>query len=242
MTTWWPIARLVAAALILAAILAQLQRTLEIALRAETPWASHLPTVITNFFSFFTILSNLSAVLALFIAVVWAWTAGRDAVAEPRWLAMLLVCASTYMIITGVVYNTLLRGIELPQGQTVPWSNEVLHLIGPLFLLLDVLVAPRRRALPWATVLAAAVFPIVWAVYTLVRANMIVSPGTGNPYWYPYPFLDPHQPGGYAIVAVYVVGIAAVIIGVSAAVVWAGRRRAQRVGDVDEPLALVDRE
>lgn len=33
-------------------------------------------------------------------------------------------------------------------GTTVPWSNEVLHVVGPLFLLIDLLLAVRRRALP----------------------------------------------------------------------------------------------
>ncbi|MFE7651250.1 Pr6Pr family membrane protein, partial [Streptomyces phaeoluteigriseus] len=110
---------------------------------------------------------------------------------EPRWLAVLLMCASSYMIVTGVVYNTLLRGIALPQGATVAWSNEVLHVVIPLLMLLDVLVAPRRRALRWSAVAVAAVFPIVWVVYTLVRANLVVSPGTGEHWWYPYPFLNP---------------------------------------------------
>ena len=27
------------------------------------------------------------------------------------------------MLVTGVVYNLLLRSIELPQGTTVPWSS-----------------------------------------------------------------------------------------------------------------------
>ena len=35
---------------------------------------------------------------------------------------------TTYMIVTGLVYNILLRGIELPQGsEPIPWSNETLH-------------------------------------------------------------------------------------------------------------------
>ena len=41
------------------------------------------------------------------------------------------------MVVTGVVYNLLLRGIVLDQGTTVPWSNEVMHLVGPAFMLLD---------------------------------------------------------------------------------------------------------
>lgn len=226
MTNWWPYARLAAALLGLSAVITQLAITLQNALSATTPWASHLPTVGVNFLSFFTIDSNVFAVAMLLIAAIWAWTKGRQAEREPAWLATLLVCASTYMIVTGIVYNVLLRGVELPQGVTVAWANEVLHVVFPLFLLLDVLFAPRRRVLPWGTVLVAAVFPVLWAAYTLIRANLIVAPATGNPWWYPYPFLDPHLvPGGYLGVAGYIVGIAATIIGVAALVVWVGRKR-----------------
>jgi len=227
MTTWWPYARLAAAALTLAAIIAQLQLTLSNAASASTEWGSHLPTVATNFFSFFTIQSNLLAAVVLTIAGVWALRQREAAAQEPGGLALALTCASTYMIVTGVVYNLLLRGIPLLPGATVPWSNEVLHVVAPLFLLADVLFAPRRRALPWSAVLIAAIYPIVWVVYTLTRSELIISPTTGDPWWFPYPFLNWHVIG-FGAVALYVVGIAAAIIAVAAFVVWTGRRRGIR--------------
>lgn len=233
MTTWWPYARLAAAVLSLAAIIAQLSRSIQNALDATTEWGQHLPTVAANFLSFFTILSNLLAAIVLIIAAVWALRHRRDDRPEPNGLAVALACASTYMIVTGIVYNTLLRGVELPQGVTVPWSNEVLHVVFPLFLLLDVLFAPRRRALSWSTIFIAAIFPILWAIYTMIRANFITSPATGNTWWYPYPFLDPRLVGGYLGVAGYIVGIAIAIIGVAALVVLVGRRRGARVAAGD---------
>lgn len=227
MTTWWPYARVAASVLGLAAIIAQLSRTMQNASAATTEWGGHIPTVAANFLSFFTIESNLLAAIVLTIGAIWALRHRESTDAEPQWFAVLLLCVSTYMIVTGIVYNTLLRGVELPQGVTVPWSNEVLHVWFPVFLLLDVLFAPRRRALAWSTVFIAAIFPVVWAVYTLVRANMIIAPATGDTWWYPYPFLDPHLvPGGYVGVAAYVVGIAAAIIAAAYFVVWIGRRRA----------------
>lgn len=230
MTTWWPFARLAAFLLGMAAVLAQLTRSVQNALESPTEWGAHLPTVGANFLSFFTIDSNILAAIALAIGAVWAWTTGRNGEREPRWLAVLLACASTYMIVTGIVYNLLLRGIELPQGVTVVWANEVLHVIIPLFLLADVLFAPRRRTLPWSTVGIAAIFPILWVVYTLIRANLIVAPATGEAWWYPYPFLNPHRvPGGYLGVSGYIVGIAAAILAVAAFVIWVGRKRGARV-------------
>ena len=224
MTTWWPYVRLAAAVLGLAAIIRQLTLSLGNALSSETAWGGHLPTVIANFFSYFTILSNVLAVIALVIGGLWMLRTRRTAEAEPAWLATLLACASTYMIVTGIVYNLLLRNIPLA-GISDVWTNETLHVVIPLVMLADVLFAPRRRALPWGAMLTAVIFPIVWAAYTLIRANFITSPATGNPWWYPYPFLDPHLQGGYLGVIAYILGIAVAIIAVAAFVVWVGRRR-----------------
>lgn len=181
-------------------------------------------TTVANFFSFFTILSNIGAVVVLTWAAIRSWTRRTDGV-DSLGLAVTLASVATYMIITGIVYNTLLRFVTLPQGTTVPWSNEVLHVVVPIFLLLDVLFAPGRRALGWRTIWAVLIFPLAWVVYTLVRANLVVNPLSGLPYWYPYPFLDPNNPSGYLSVAAYVIGIAVAIAATAAFVVWVGRRR-----------------
>ena len=226
----WSVVRLVTAALILAAVVHQLIVTVSNALASTTPHGSNVPTVLTNFLSFFTIESNLIAVVAFALAGAWGLRAA-DGERLPRGLSILLACAATYMITTGIVYNILLRGIELPQGATVAWANEMMHLVGPLVLLADVLVAPGRRPLRKRTVLVIAAFPVVWAVYTLVRGPLVTSPATGLPYWYPYPFLNPHQPGGYLAVAAYIVGIAIVVLVIGAGVVWASRRKRRVAAD-----------
>jgi len=225
---FWTVLRAAASVLIAAAIIAQAARSISGAIEG----GRDVTTTVVNFFSFFTILSNVLSVIALAWAAVWFWTRGRrDAAApEPRSLAVALACATTYMLVTGVVYNTLLRGIPLPQGTTVPWSNEVLHVVGPLVLAADLFLGPRRRALGWKTILAVLVFPVAWVVYTLVRGPLTTSPITGDPFWYPYPFLNPHNfDNGYAGVAVYVVGIAVAISLAAVLVLWVGRRRGARL-------------
>lgn len=224
--TTWTVLRLAMAGATVAAIAAQLTKS--VATAGEL--GRDVGTTIANFFSFFTILSNASAAVVLAWIAVWYLLRGRGAaVAEPTGLAVALACVSTYMIITGIVYNALLRGITLPQGsEPIPWSNEVLHLIGPLFLLVDVFVGPLRRALPWRSLWAVVAFPIVWVVYTMIRGPLVVNPVTGDPFWYPYPFLNPNAAGGWPSVVVYVIGIAIAIIAVGAFVLWWGRRRAAR--------------
>lgn len=228
MTRWWPYLRLTAAVLAVAALSRQLAQTLGNAQSATTEWGQHVPTIVANFFSYFTVLSNIWAVIALTVGAIWMLRTRGSVDPEPRWLATLLACASTYMIVTGVVYNLLLRSISL-DGIGEFWTNETMHVVIPLVMLADVLFAPRRRALEWPAVLVVAAFPILWAAYTLVRADFIIAPLTGVPHWYPYPFLNPHLDGAnYGTVALYIVGIAAAIIGIAALVVWMGRRRGIR--------------
>ena len=224
----WPFVRVAGAVLIVVAAVAQLVRTIQNALAAVPPATGHIPTVVADFLSFFTIQSNLASAVVLVIAAVWAWTKGRDATQESQGIAIALACVTTYMIVTGIVYNTLLRNVELPQGVTVWWSNEILHVVAPLLLLSDLLFAPKRRALAWSTAWIIVIYPIVWVVYTLLRAPLITAPATGAPYWYPYPFLDPNLQGGYFGVAIYVVAIAAAVVAGGFLVIWAGRARARR--------------
>ena len=232
----WSVARAAMAAVTIAAIVAQLSKSIGTA----TGLDRDVTTTVVNFFSFFTILSNASAAIVLLWAAVWFWTRGRRADAEPLSLAVALACVSTYMIITGIVYNTLLRNIELPQGsEPIPWSNEVLHLIGPLFLLADVLLGPLRRALPWRALWAIVGFPILWVIGTMIRGPLVTNPVSGDPFWYPYPFLNPNNAGGWPSVVAYVIGIAVAIIAVGALVVWVGRRRAASVNAATVPEAVL---
>jgi hypothetical protein len=223
----WSVLRLLMAATILAAIIAQLMASMSRSIADQT----NTVTVIANFFSFFTILSNAGSVIVLAWAAIWYFRRNGHERVEPRGLAIALASVTTYMIVTGIVYNLLLRDIELPQGsRPIPWSNETLHVIGPIFLLLDLLLGPLRRRLPWRNSLLILVFPIVWVVYTLIRGPLVTNPVSGNPFWYPYPFLDPHNfDNGFGGVAVYIVGIAIGILAVGALVVWVGRRRGARL-------------
>ncbi|MBC9926780.1 MULTISPECIES: Pr6Pr family membrane protein [unclassified Leucobacter] len=222
MTRVWPWVRLAGAALILAAVIAQLSVTITGAIDHHRDVA----TTAVNFMSFFTIQSNLLAMVTLAVGAFLSWRRPATESREPIWFAALLASVTTYMIVTGIVYNTLLRGVALPQGTTVPWSNEVLHVIAPLILLLDLLVAPGRRGLGWGRILTIAAYPIAWVAYTLIRGPITVNPVTGEPWWYPYPFLNPHLvPGGFLGVTGYIIGIAIAIVAVGAAVLWWGRRR-----------------
>lgn len=235
---FWTIMRLIAALGIGAAIVAQAIQSFTGAVEN----GRHVATIVSNFFSFFTILSNLFSVLVLLWAVLWFWTRGHRKAAEPRGLALSLAAVTTYMIVTGIVYNLLLRGIALEPGSIIGWSNEILHLIGPVFLLLDLFLGPKRRRLAWGSIAGILIFPIAWVLYTLVRASYITNPATGDPWWYPYPFLNPHL-NTYPALLAYIGGISVAIAAVAAIVVWVGRLRGRRAdaatGAVETVTVLV---
>jgi len=117
----------------------------------------------------------------------------------------------------------VLRNVELPQGATLDWSNEILHVWGPLYMVIDWLFAPGRHRLDWTHIGTIVVFPLVWVTYTLVRGPLTFDPLREGPY-YPYPFLDPvNSANGYLSVAFYVILIAAVIGLVGAGVIRISR-------------------
>ncbi len=176
-----------------------------------------------NFVSFFTIESNIIAAVTFGIgAGVLLLTKGDG----PAWFATLRLGAVTYMTITGLVYNLLLRGYPLPQGRTLEWANEVFHVVMPIVVLLDWLLAPGRGRLDYKKIWVVIAFPIVWCAYTLIRAPFAVDPSLGTTPWYPYPFLDPQlSHNGYVSVAFYIIVIALVICSIAAGAIWVSHRR-----------------
>ena len=81
---------------------------------------------VVNFFSYFTILSNAVSAIVLLIGAWLAFTRRGD----PYWYNLVRACVVTYMATTLVVYNLLLREVSLDQATTVPWSNEIMHVVG----------------------------------------------------------------------------------------------------------------
>lgn len=211
--------RAVIAIAILAALIGQLMTSV-------TFWTARgdasIALDLLNFFSFFTIESNVLAMVVLGVLV--AAQLGRPRLG--RRFDVLLLCVTTFMVITGIVYNILLRGIDLPQGATLGWSNEILHLIAPLWLLVDWMLSSGKRDVRFGDLGIVAIFPVVWLAYTLVRGPFTLDQATGRDWWYPYPFLDPAtHASGYGGVALTSVLIAAAVVPAAAGLVAFARWR-----------------
>jgi len=189
--------RWIIAALVVAAIATQLAH-----LRGLEP-----PGSIVNFFSFFTIEANLIAVVVFVVGAI----PGREPTS--RWYDLVRGAAATYMSVTGVVYAVLLSDLPAAADSTIPWVNEVLHYLMPLVVFLDWLFVPPERAIRFRESLTWAAFPLVYAIYSLIRG------AATN--WYPYPFLNVDMHGlGRVLVNCVGIGIGTILF--VAAIGWLG--------------------
>ncbi|ROR91631.1 Pr6Pr family membrane protein [Nocardioides aurantiacus] len=186
---WMPVARVGVALLGFSAVVTELATLVERgSFRAS------------QFFSFFTIQSNLLVVVVLLATAL----AGER---RSRFLDRLRGATTVYMVVVLLVFAVLLAGLEGVALTAVRWDNTVLHQLVPVAVLLDWLLDPPAERIPWRTGLLWLLYPLLYAAWALVRGLL-----DG---WYPYPFLDPGT-GGYAGI-----GTTAAVIAVGAAgLVW----------------------
>jgi hypothetical protein len=164
-----------------------------------------------NFFSFFTIQSNLFAIAMLGLVVI---------VRPPersRLFDAVRGAVTLYIAITGVVFALLLAGLQESLDTHIAWVDFAVHKLMPVVLVADWLIDPPRHRLSFKVGLAWLLYPLAYLVYTLIRGAQVD--------WYPYPFLDVgrHGYGGVLVnCAVMLVGF----VVASAAVVAIGNWRA----------------
>ncbi|MES2068860.1 MAG: Pr6Pr family membrane protein [Pseudomonadota bacterium] len=149
---------------------------------------------VVNFFSYFTNLSNLFAAFVLLHAALRFFTR-REAFASSD---QVRAVSAVNMAVVGIVFTVLLRNEDL--GSLLPWINFVLHYVMPCIIVLDWLLQAPARKLGAGQLLLVQVFPALYLAYVLVRGSRVG--------WYPYPFLNPANVGGYGGVAAYAIGIA----------------------------------
>ena len=162
-----------------------------------------------NFFSFFTVDANILAALVLLVAGAAALRGNQS-----RELSGLRGAVTTYMAITGIVYNLLLADLTENLQTNVQWANVIVHILMPIVLVVDFLIDRTVHRLGLRNALWWLVFPLVWTAYTLIRGAIVD--------WFPYPFLD-HRLHSIGVVALYVVGIAVAFFVVSTALAYSTR-------------------
>jgi hypothetical protein len=167
-----------------------------------------------NYFSYFTILSNLIVALVL---TCWRWSPNS------RWGSFFArpttqSAAAVYITIVCAVYSLVLRNIWNPQGLQ-KLADVLLHDLLPVLYVIFWFAFVQKNKLRWVDALWWLVFPTLYCGYVLARGSR-----TG---WYPYPFLHATNLG-YAGVArngfMLLFAFLALGLGLIAIAKWLSRR------------------
>lgn len=168
---------------------------------------------VNNFFSYFSILSNILVATTLTVAALGGANGFARFFSRPG----VQTAVALYISVTGIVYSLVLRAIWDPVGwQRV--ADQLLHDAMPLVYVLFWLLFVRKGTLGFASVGWFLAFPIAYAAYSMIR-GLIVD-------WYPYPFVDASVlPAGELIVNVIVMTAGFAILGAIYVLLdrWLGR-------------------
>jgi hypothetical protein len=169
----------------------------------------HPPFDITNYFSFFSIQSNLFTAFVLALSALRIYRGD-----SPDNLTFWRGAAVLYLTLAGTVYLILLGGVSESLQNPREQTNAVLHYLVPTALLADWFLTPKKRV-TFATGLLWLLYPLGYVLYSLGRGHFS--------HWYPYPFLTPSASGYVGIVSVCLVMAAAMVLFIGL-LTWTTRR------------------
>ena len=138
---------------------------------------SSIPETIIQYFSYFTILSNLLVTIACSILLFKPTSTIGKFFCKPTTLTALTI----YITVVGLVYNIVLRFLWAPQGLQ-KMVDELLHSVIPLLFITYWYIYVSKSLLKWKQVYLWLVFPFIYCIYILIRGAI-----TGL---YPYPFIN----------------------------------------------------
>ena len=174
-----------------------------------------------NFFSFFTIQSNLLGITVLAAAALVRRPERSQA------FEIIRTAATIYMTITGVVFAVLLTGVQENLDTHIAWVNDTVHAILPLVLVVDWLIDPPQHRLAARAIAFWSAYPLAWFAYTLIRGP--------HAHWYPYPFVDVSE-HGYGRVLLNGVGLVVFFSVVAAVFLVVGNKQVRSRGS-GQPVA-----
>lgn len=158
---------------------------------------------VLDFFSYFTILSNI-------VVVVVATMLWRNPNRNSGLFRVMRLDSLIMITVTGLVYAIVLA----PNAQLQGWeyvSNTLEHYITPILTVLVFILIGPRGLIRVRTIFLALILPLIWVGYSLARGAVIDS--------YPYGFLDAAR-YGYGTVLINIVGV--VSIGVLVGFIFLG--------------------
>lgn len=129
------------------------------------------------YFSFFTITTNIIVAICLTSLLFFRNSKTGNFFAKPSTVTAITV----YIVVVGLIYNILLRGLLLPTG----WArvaDELLHVVNPLLFLGFWILFVDKYNLDYRSALSWLIYPIVYIIFIVIRGYLIDL--------YPYPFIN----------------------------------------------------
>jgi len=114
-----------------------------------------LATSTINFLSFFTILNNVLAAVALLLPLLAPNSAAGRFLDRPS----VRTAITGYIIMVGTIYYLLLRNLSQRQGWSM-FSEHMLHYVTPPLFVLDWLLFVPKHEVGWRVGFAALGFPL----------------------------------------------------------------------------------
>lgn len=149
----------------------------------------------TRPFVYYTSLSNM--LCSAFIAISLVRTlAHREVESWQRGKYVFVVM----ILVTAIVYNLLLNPYSSLLAYFSSVKNALYHLVLPVMFVLDWIFFYRRGTVKPHDPLVAAIIPLVYVIYILVRAFAVKSAGITVSVLYPYFFLNVDRLGWHSFI------------------------------------------
>lgn len=165
---------------------------------------------VVNYFSYFTNLSNLFAAIVMLIGAAYVLQRRQPTLKDDLTRGSSVAA----MAVVGIVFSLLLRHADV--GALMPWVNTVTHYIMPVAAFADWLYQPPELKLTLRQIPYWMIYPLTYLFYVLIRGALIG--------WYPYPFLNPANVGGYLGVLVYIISIIGLFLLISVIIILLGNK------------------
>lgn len=132
---------------------------------------------IIQFFSYFTILTNLLVTVYCTGLLLKKDKESNSIFGKPETILALTV----YILIVGIVYHIVLRSLWNPTGLTMVLS-EIHHSVTPIGMLILWIISDNKNRVILKSLIKWLFYPFIYITYVLIRGSF------SN--FYPYPFLD----------------------------------------------------
>lgn len=163
-------------------------------------WELSLGMKLLRFFTFFTIIGNLTAAL-YFTSSLLQWPLSGGNFFTNRGASTAI---AAYIIYVSIGYHLLLQDAWDPQG--LQWyTDKLLHLVNPVFFVSYWAFFVDKKEVHWKMIPRWLILPISYYCYVLLLM-------TGLAIEHPYPFLDIEKFGYPSVILVGVAGALAIAI------------------------------